>query len=338
MATRRKGRPKGYAPWAPKDETERVVRAVQHVLQEYRDHLPLTVRQIFYRLVGQYGYSKTERAYARLCEYLVRARRAQMIPFEQIRDDGTIHNEYLKYQSVADFWEQVESNAEHYRRDKLANQAVFIELWCEAGGMVPQMERVANPYSVPVYSTGGFSSLTVTHEIAERVLGRDKPTIFLHVGDYDPSGESIFEAMTLDAKALALQRLYWRMSKDGASEAEIARAFPDGQLHLTADLPDGLPDLRPVRVALTADQVDEYDLPTAPPKATDTRSINWTGDTCQAEALPPDTLAEIVEAAILDRLDQDLLDETYSAEAREGGAIRRRVEALIEEAKEDDDD
>ena len=341
MATsgrRRKGRPKGYAPWTPKDETMQVVRAVQHVLHEYRDHLPLTVRQIFYRLVGQYGYDKTERAYARLCEYLVRARRAQMIPFEQIRDDGTIHTDYLSFNSPTDFWRRVESNAKHYTRDKLTNQPVFIELWCEAGGMVPQMERVANPYSIPVYSTGGFSSLTVTHEIAERVLSRDKPTVFLHVGDYDPSGESIFEAMTLDAKALMLQKLYWRLDGDGYSEDEIERVFPGGTLNLRADLPDGLPDLRAVRVALRGDQVEEYDLPTAPPKATDTRSINWAGETCQAEALPPDTLAEIVEEAILRRLDQDLLDETNEAEVNEGRALRRRVADLIKEGTTDDDE
>ena len=331
-------RPKGYAGWKPQAATEAVIDQVRQVLREYQNYLPLTVRQIFYRLVGQYDYDKAEKAYARLCEYLVRARRAQMIKFEDIRDDGTVHTEYLKYQGVADFWESVRSNAEHYRRDKLANQPVFIELWCEAAGMVPQMERVANPYSIPVYSTGGFSSLTVTHEIAERVLERDKPTVFLHVGDYDPSGESIFEAMTLDAKALALQRLYWRMDRNGAGGDELERVFPGGTLNLRGDLPDGLPDLRAIRVALTGEQVDDYNLPTAPPKASDTRSRNWVGDTCQAEAMAPDDLARIVDEAILDHIDQDLLDETNEAEVNEGRAIRRRVEDLIEEATGDDDE
>ena len=34
------------------------------VLAEYGDHLPLTVRQIFYRLVAAHGYAKSERGYA----------------------------------------------------------------------------------------------------------------------------------------------------------------------------------------------------------------------------------------------------------------------------------
>ena len=33
------------------------------------DHLSLTIRQIFYRLVGAHGYEKTEQAYDRLIEY-----------------------------------------------------------------------------------------------------------------------------------------------------------------------------------------------------------------------------------------------------------------------------
>jgi hypothetical protein len=58
------------------------------VIKEYVDYLPLTIRQIFYRLVGRYEYEKTERAYARLCEHLNRARRARIIRMADIRDDG----------------------------------------------------------------------------------------------------------------------------------------------------------------------------------------------------------------------------------------------------------
>jgi hypothetical protein len=46
-------------------------------VDEYEAQLPLTVRQIFYRLVGDHGYEKTERAYSRLTEHLVRACRAR---------------------------------------------------------------------------------------------------------------------------------------------------------------------------------------------------------------------------------------------------------------------
>ena len=41
------------------------------VLEEYADYLPLTCAPDLLPAVGAYGYEKTERAYARLGEYLV---------------------------------------------------------------------------------------------------------------------------------------------------------------------------------------------------------------------------------------------------------------------------
>ncbi len=58
-------------------------------------------------------------------------------------------------------------------------------------------------------------------------------------------------------------------------------------------------------VALTAEQVAMHDLPTAPAKASDGRSKNWTGETCQLEALAPDVLADIVRDAIVQHFDLD---------------------------------
>ena len=81
-------RPRGFAPWSPRPETLELIARVNAVLGEYEDHLPLTLRQIFYRLVGAHGYEKTERAYERLGEHLVRARRAGLVSMEAIRDDG----------------------------------------------------------------------------------------------------------------------------------------------------------------------------------------------------------------------------------------------------------
>jgi hypothetical protein len=52
-------RPKGYAPWRPQKKTTRLMFQVKQILDEYRDHLPLTGRQIFYRMVAAYGYLGT---------------------------------------------------------------------------------------------------------------------------------------------------------------------------------------------------------------------------------------------------------------------------------------
>ena len=65
-AQRGRLRVRGFAKWAPRRETLTLLETVHAILVEYADHLPLTLRQIFYRLVGAHGYVKTEQAYARV--------------------------------------------------------------------------------------------------------------------------------------------------------------------------------------------------------------------------------------------------------------------------------
>ena len=57
--TRQATRPRGFAPWTPREETKSLLKQIDAVLREYVSYLP-TIRQVFYRLVGAHGYQKTE--------------------------------------------------------------------------------------------------------------------------------------------------------------------------------------------------------------------------------------------------------------------------------------
>jgi hypothetical protein len=83
-------RARGYIEdWNPTAGTQATLFEIQSVLSEYRAHLPMTARQIFYRLIGRNVIAKTEQSYQRLLSILTKARRAEIIPFSSIRDDGT---------------------------------------------------------------------------------------------------------------------------------------------------------------------------------------------------------------------------------------------------------
>lgn len=313
------GRPKGYMlDWTPTPEVAEVIGNAKAVLSEYGGYGPMTVRQIFYRLVGQYGYPKDERAYKRLAEYLVKARRSRRVPFRSIRDDGTVAHAAGGTTSRADVWKYLKgiiSRPDSYLRlDRNTDQPHHIELWCEAAGMAPMLSQMVRHRDVTVYSTGGFSSVTVTYEVAQRIARRDKPTYFLHIGDFDPSGESIFTSMSQDIGSFV------------ASEFGATWNPHTGLVYGR----DGSVDERffiPERVALTEDQVAEYDLPTAPPKGSDSRSANWIGETTQAEALPPDLLEQIVRGKLDELTDADILADV---EAREAADERRLLEAVTD--------
>lgn len=73
------------------------------------------------------------------------------------------------------------------------------------------------------------------------------------------------------------------------------------------------------------EQVRRYDLPTAPPKATDSRSKGWTGGTCQLEALPPDVIAGILKEAIERRINWTTFVDDLNAEERE----REEIQTLL---------
>lgn len=295
-------RPKGYAAWRPQKKTTRLIMQVKEVLEEYRDYLPLTARQIFYRLVGTKGYPKTEAAYKKLCEHLVRARRAKMIPFDDIRDDGISLMAHAHYVDENAFYKHVHDEGKAYKRDKLARQGLDIRVYCEAAGMMPQLERVCEPYSVPVYSCSGFDSLSGKYELKESTWRafayQGRRTVVLHLGDHDPSGESIFnDGLVRDIHAFLAEDV---SHKDPRDVADFER------------------------VALIEEHVERYSLETEPPKATDSRTANWKGaatGACQLEALPPDKLAELLEAAITRRLDMRVYKEDLKAEEEE----RRRI-------------
>jgi hypothetical protein len=282
----RKKRNRGYIEnYRPSKKTQVLLDQAQAVLDEYRIYWPLTCRQIFYRMVGAHGYDKTEAAYGRLCHHLANARRGKAISFNSIRDDGVTSYSMEHFDDHDDFLRHVRELGETYTRNKLAGQDIHIEVWCEAAGMLPQLYRVAEPYSVPVYSSGGFDSLTSKKRLADRICAIGKRAIILHLGDYDPSGESIFDAVAQDVEAFVM-----------------------------ADRPNGFVSVEFERLTLTGAQVQEYDLPTSPAKASDTRSKNWIGGTCQLEALAPDQIATILRKAIQEHFDYDQLADDQSAE------------------------
>lgn len=291
LATAIHGRPRGFIDWNPQAKTRALIEQVQAVLEEYQKHLPLTLRQVFYRLVGAHGYAKTERDYERLCEALNKARRARLIPFSSIRDDGFIGKVTTGWKSPESLKHSIRYTAERYVTDRQRGQPVRLVVWCEAQGMRPQLARVGQPYSVPVLSSGGFDSVTVKHNIAAEFssLGRVR---VLHVGDHDPSGVHVFGSLDEDVRA-------------------FVTAF-GGTVEFT-------------RLAVLPAHISRYALPTAPPKPTDRR--NFTGETVQAEALPPDVLASILHDAIADYLDMDVYRQVVETEQEE----RRELLAWLDE-------
>jgi hypothetical protein len=176
---------------------------VRHVLDEYAEQLPLTLRLIFYTRVGRLYCEGTEGAYERLDETLNKVRRAKNIDMDAARDDGFTNEISEFFGSAYHFLDAIRVSARLLRFDRQAGQARRLALWCEASGMFPQLQGIADPFGVGAYSSGEFDSVAAKHQIAR--LWTDDPITILHVGDRDPSAVECFSSLSEDVASFAGQ-------------------------------------------------------------------------------------------------------------------------------------
>ncbi|HEY3435638.1 MAG TPA: hypothetical protein VGK41_08290, partial [Solirubrobacterales bacterium] len=215
--------------------------------------------------------------------------------------------------TVGEFWGELRESAGSYGRPVREGQAKRIELWSETRGMGPSLSRVASQYGVPVYASGGFPGVTATHAFAQRVLASNLPTVFLHLGDYDPSGEAIYETIRDDVFAFV------------AGEVGIPRAR---ELFSSE------------RIGLTADQVLEHGIETVPPKGSDSRTEGWEAkghlDSAQLEAVDTDMIRSWAREAIELHTDLDQMAAVREQGDEERQKIEDGLERLFSEFDEED--
>lgn len=192
-----------------------------------------------------------------------------------------------RYRTFSDPQEARDWLARIYRRDRTEGQEWSVYLGVEKSGIVEQLLAWFGDLGIPILALGGYASQSYVDQVAEDVEEQGRPAVLIYAGDHDPSGEDI------DRDFL-----------------ERARCFEEIR-----------------RVALNAEQVEEYDLPPQPGKETDSRAARFVekhGELVQVEldALPPDVLRDLYRDAILDYWDEDTLQAVLAQEADERASLR----------------
>lgn len=298
----------GLASYSPYGRRKRLLAHVREVLETYVSLLPLTVRQIYYRLVATHAeYPKEQKFYKGLVETLALARRGGLIDWDAIRDDG-IRTEHCGtgFSSLENFKSYIGRYANGYTRDKHEPQPRQIFVLCEAAGMVPQIVRACGDYPVTVKSSGGMDSVTAKYDLARECA--DKDSVVLHVGDYDPTGLSIFHQLALDVPQMMADYCH-------------ANVEP-------------VPLYACKRVTILNQHIAEFGLLTGRTKASDDAKEWYPGiggdrsATCEAEALPPDVLQKLVREAVEAEIDHDAYRTAVELGAFEQTLARRAVGRL----------
>jgi hypothetical protein len=266
-----------------KAQTAQLEAQILDVLAE--DH-PQSVRHVFYRMTDPRlpePVLKTEQGYAQVQNRITLLRREGRLPYGWITD-ATRRGYFVDtFSSAADFVRRV---AGLYRGDLWAKSDSYVEVWCESRSIAGVIEQTCQDLAVSLYPAGGFSSLSLAYQAAEYINdatenGR-KPAHVIYVGDYDPAGVLIDQCIDRELR----QHLH---------------SAVDMQFH---------------RIAITEQQIEQYDLPMKPRKSGDKRALHIQ-ETVEAEAMPAGQLRKMLRNTVQLFLPAGALQATIEAEESE---------------------
>ena len=242
----------------------------------------MTVRHLFYRLVGAGVIEKTEAEYdGTVARLAVELRRSGDIPYGKIMDGSRLYSAPRTYTGAA---AALRDTASHYRRSYWRTADRSLEVWCEKDAIRALIEDVTWELAVPLMVTRGFSSESIVQSLAEDTKEQGKPRVILSLNDYDPSGSIMLGDILRRARHYAPDAVF-------VSE----------------------------QVALTREQVTDYELPTRPTKRDgNTHAAQFAdAESVELDAMEPAVLQDMLRTAIEAHIDGHELEMMEVAERSE---------------------
>lgn len=266
----------------------------QQILEVLAEDQPQSIRHVFYRMTDPRlaePVEKSDNGYGQVQHRCVQLRRDGRLPFGWI-SDATRRGYFVNtYTSSADFLRSV---AGTYRADLWQHADRHVEVWVESRSIAGIVQDDCEELAVSLYPAAGFSSITLAYEAARWINDTvERPVTVFYIGDYDPAGVLI----------------------DQALERELRE-------HLDQDV-----DLRFERVGITPDQIERYGLPTKPRKSGDRRALHIE-HTVEAEAMPAGILRALLRQRIEALLPEHALHVARTAEESEREGLRILARAL----------
>jgi len=264
------------------------------VLDYLSEGYSLTLRQLYYQLVSKNIISNSESEYKKIGRILKDARMAGIINWDAIEDHGRIPNIPTQFDSLDELFDAA---ANSYHVNRWADQPCYVEVWCEKDALTSILEPITTKYQVSLIIDRGYSSVTAMQKASVRIHnneyrnGKWKHPYILYLGDHDPSG-----------------------------------------LDMERDIEDRLREFRCeptiIRVALTIEQTEKYQLPPNPAKITDPRANEYFrefgNESWELDALEPSLLSSMLESEIRNLLDVAKYDKSVESEKLDLEQFRER--------------
>ncbi|MCW4051545.1 MAG: hypothetical protein NWE89_17635 [Candidatus Bathyarchaeota archaeon] len=287
-------------PGSPASYDE-IVEAALEIFDQY--DTAITLRQLYYRLVSRLLIPNTINSYKRLSRIMVKARETGDVPINCLEDRSrrVLGRGDVGHNSAEDYLKQkitsLQDSWKGFTMPMWDDQPKNLLISLEKDALSRLVSRVANRYSVRTFPTRGYPSFSFVQEMSRYISIRlgDKPTVVLYYGDFDPSGVDIERDLSD------------RLEKYGAKNFTV------------------------VRIALTADQIRQYDLPPMPVKRSDARSDGFLAEhgdkAVELDALDPNLLQKTVEKSILENINK----RRWNAKLRKIDELRTWIKVKLED-------
>jgi hypothetical protein len=259
---------------------------------------PMTIRQLFYRLVSQSLIPNDRKHYQLVSRIMTKARDDGRIPFDYITDRSRPEYKPNVFRDAAGYAKAVQRS---YRKDYWATQDEHVEVWVEKDAIIGSIQETCDELGITIRVGRGFLSTTRAHEIAEQfdeIDVTDKPITVFYLGDHDPSGQAIETD------------LYNRIR-------EYSRSGVVFELK---------------RLAIFKEDIKKYNLPPLRIKQTDNNAAGFArkyGHQCvELDALPPDILRARIKDAVEEHIDFDVWHRSKNTEKAEFACIAEFTKTL----------
>ena len=249
-----------------------------------RQERPATVRSMYYRMEAAGFIPKSEAAYRLVQRTNLDMRRRGIIPWRWVTDSSRRVWGRARFGDMESYAEYVASN---YAKDYWLESPVNVEVWCEKDAMQGVIYPVCLDFGLDLYVSKGQSSASYLYEAAEAIKEDGRPTVIYILSDFDPAGFRIAEKI----------------------EAGLREHLPDEQ------------ELSAVRIAVSYEQVRQYNLTTREVKKNDNGAAEFIrryGDNaCELEAMRPTTVRELLAEHLHKHMSPDRLRILKLAEEEE---------------------
>ena len=277
-----------------------VLYRAKHIVESY--DTPVTLRQLFYRLVAARILPNTRSYYVSLSRETAKARRQHRFP--RLADNTSAIDRNASWDSPD---AALNALAAQYRRDRTDGQAYNVYLGNEKDGQVAQLRSwFGSGLGLPVVALGGYGSQSYVDVVKDDVANDGRPTVLLYAGDFDPSGEDI-------ARDFVKRTDCWDEVRRIALTDEQVREF---------DLSRNLVEKADRRAPAFCER---YGLTCSPAGLTPKGAQIWGYQQIELDALIPTDLRALYQAGIDEFWDDGAYQASLAQEAADRTELNRRI-------------